>query len=78
MKRYCAVAYWTVASPGSGVEGAQKYMKLFVAHKMMRNTLNKVHIAATELPQLLSQNTNVFGETTAQSRCQTLCSSKVN
>jgi len=33
-------------------------MKLFVAHKMTRknNTLNKVHVAATELPQLLSQN----------------------
>jgi len=38
--------------------GAQNYMKLFVAHKMTRNnTLNKVHVAATELPQLLSQNT---------------------
>jgi len=23
------------------------------------NTLNKVHVAATELPQLLSQNTNI-------------------
>jgi len=35
-------------------------MKLFVAHKMMQNnTLNKVHVAATELPQLVSQNTNV-------------------
>ena len=42
-------------------------MKLFVTHKMTRNTtLNKVHVAATELPQLLSQNTNVFGEATAQ------------
>jgi len=41
------------------------------------NTLNKVHIAATELPQLLSQKTNMFGEATAQSRCQTLCSSKL-
>jgi len=29
------------------------------------NTLNKVHVAVTELPQLLSQNTNVFGEATA-------------
>jgi len=49
-------------------------MKLFVAHKMMRNnTLNKVHVAATELPHLLSQNTNImFGQTT------TLCSSRVN
>ena len=45
---------------------------------MQNNTLNKVHVAAIELPQLLSQNTNMFGEVTAQSRCQTLCSSKVN
>jgi len=29
------------------------------------NTLNKVLVAATELPQLLSQNTNMFGEATA-------------
>jgi len=42
------------------------------------NTLNKVHVAATELPQLLSQNTNIFREATAQRCCQTLCSSKVN
>jgi len=42
------------------------------------NTLNKVHVAATELSQLLSQNTNMFGVATAQSRCQTSCSSKVN
>jgi len=28
--------------------------------------MNKVHVAATELPQLLKQNTNVFGEATAQ------------
>jgi len=40
------------------------------------SALNKVHVAATELPQLLSQNT-MFGEAAAQSRCQTLCSSKV-
>jgi len=44
------------------VRGAQNYMKLFVAHKMTRYTLNKVHVAATELPQLLSQNTNMFVE----------------
>jgi len=40
------------------------------AVKMTRNnraTLDKVHVAATELPQLLSQNTNMFRETTAQS-----------
>ena len=40
--------------------------------------MNKVRVAATELPQLLSQNTNMFGEATAQSRCQTLCSCKFN
>ena len=45
------------------------YMKLFVAHKMTRNnTLNRVHVAATELTQLLSQNTNTFGEATEQTR----------
>jgi len=68
-----------VASPGSGARGAQGYINFFVAHKMTRNnTLNKIHVVATELPQLLSQNTNMFGEASAQSRCQTLCSSKVN
>jgi len=36
------------------LEGAQNYMKLFVAHKMTRNnTLNKIHVAATKLPQLM-------------------------
>jgi len=41
--------------------GAQNYIKLFVAHKITRNnTLSRVHVAATELPQLLSQNTNMF------------------
>jgi len=40
--------------------------------------MNKVRLAATELPQLLSQNKNMFGEATAQRCCQTLCSSKVN
>jgi len=36
---------------------AQNYVILFVAHKMTQNnTPNKVHIAAIELPQLLSQN----------------------
>jgi len=45
-------------SSGSGARRTQNYMKLFVAHKMTRNrnTLNKVHVAATELPQLLLQN----------------------
>jgi len=48
-----------MASPGSGASGAQKsYLELFVAGKMTRNnTLKKVDVAATELPQLLSQNT---------------------
>ena len=46
--------------------GAENYMKLFVTHKMMQNnTMNKVHVAATELSQLLSQNTNMSGEETA-------------
>jgi len=49
-----------VASPESGAIWAQNNMKLFVAHKMTRNNaLNKVHLAATELPQLLSQNTGL-------------------
>jgi len=79
-KRDTCEKWWArpVESPGSGAkDGAQNYMKLFVAHKMTRNnTPNKVHVAASELPQLLSQNT--FGEATAQSRCRTLCSSKVD
>jgi len=33
------------------------------------NTLNKVHIAATELPQLLLENTNMFEKATAQRCC---------
>jgi len=42
-------------------EGTQYYMKLFDAHKMTRNiTINKVHVAATELQQLLKQNTNII------------------
>ena len=61
------------------VGGAQKYMKLFVAHKITRNNaLHKVHVATTELLQMLLQNTNLFGEATARSRCQALCSSKVD
>jgi len=66
-------------------EGAQNYVKIFVAHKMTRNnTLNKVRIAATGLPQLLSQNRAYSykytggGETTAERRRQALCGSKVN
>jgi len=55
-------------------------MNLFVAHKMRRNnTANKDHVAATELPQLLSQKTNtcMFGEATEQRCCQNSCSCKV-
>ena len=61
----------------SWCEGGTKLHETFVMHQMTRNnTLNKVHVAATELPQLLmSQNTNMFREATAQSRWQTLCSS---
>jgi len=41
--------------------GGTKLQETFVAHKITRdNTL--VHIAATELPQLLSQSTSMFGE----------------
>ena len=58
-----------VASSGSDARGTQNNVKLFVAHKMTRNnTLNNDHTAVTELPQLLSQNTNVFTQATAQSR----------
>ena len=68
-----------VVSPGSGARRGAKLHEFFVANKMTRNNApNKVHVAATALPQLLSQNTDVFGKVTAQSRCQTLCSSKVN
>jgi len=38
--------------------------------------MNMVRAASTELQQLVKQNTNIFGEATTQSRCQTLCSSK--
>ena len=59
-----------MASPGSGAREAQNYMKLFVAHEMTQNnTVNKVHVAATELPQLLSQNTNMFGKSLKKINC---------
>jgi len=51
-----------VASPGSGArwEGGTKLRETFVAHKTTRNnTVNNVHVAATELPQLLSHNTTI-------------------
>ena len=52
------------ATPGSGPRGPRRE---FVSDTMTRsNTTIKVHVAATELPQLLSQNTNMFGEATAQ------------
>jgi len=47
-------------------EGGQVHLKLFVAFKMTRkNTLNEnalisARVAATEPPQMLSQNTNLF------------------
>jgi len=51
-------------------------MKLFVAHKMTRNTgntLNKVHVAATELLQLMLESTRY--KQAAQILTATLCSS---
>ena len=42
-------------------------MKVICLIIMTRNnTMNKVHVAATEVQQLLKQNTNTFGETTTQ------------
>ena len=68
-------AVTAVASSGSrAMGGAQKHMKLFVAHKMTQNsTLNKIPVIATELQQLLLglQNTNMLGEVTAQLSCDT-------
>ena len=70
------------ASPDAAASPEGKGTKLyetFFTHKMTwNNTLNKDSVAATELPQLLSQNTNMFGEATIQSRCQTMCSCEVN
>jgi len=40
------------------------------------NTLTKVYVAVTELSQLMSQNTNIFGEATGC--CHTLCPGKMN
>jgi len=59
-------------------EGVRNYIwRVFVAHKLTRNNvLNKVDVAATELPQ--SATAVAVYEATAQSRCQTLCSSKVS
>jgi len=47
--------------------GNTKLHENYLSHIMTRNhTINKVHVAATELQQLLKQNTNIFGEETAQ------------
>jgi len=57
-----------VTSPGSGyARGGTKLHENFVSCIMTRNnTMNKVHVAATELQRLLKhQNTNIFGEATA-------------
>ena len=59
--------------------GTKLHKSFFLEHKMTRNnTLHKVHVAGTELPQLLSQNTNMFREAAAQRCCQTFCRSEVN
>ena len=59
-----------MASPGSVAREAQNYMKLCVAHTMTQNiTLNKVHVAATELPQqLLSQKRRIYSQSRDYSR----------
>ena len=54
---------------------------LFVACKMTQNnTPSKVHVAATELPQLLSHNTkSMFVEATAKAaRCYDLTTRRHN
>ena len=43
--------------------GAENNMTL-LSHTTRNNTQNKVHVTGSELPQLLSQNTNMFGEAT--------------
>jgi len=49
-----------------------------MAFQVTQGGHNKVHVVAIELPQLLSQNTNIiFWQATAQNRCQTVCSSEV-
>jgi len=67
-----------IFGPGLLLDGSQlsPRQENYVTHKMTQNnTSNKVHVVATELPQLLSQKTNMFGEETAQRFCQTLFSS---
>jgi len=49
-------------------------MKLSVAHYMTRNnTLNKVHVAATELPQLLYRRIQICLERQPQKVAVRLC-----
>jgi len=50
-----------MALPESGARGALKSTrKSFVLYIMTRNnTMNKVHVASTELQQLLKQNTGM-------------------
>jgi len=55
--------------------------EIFVAHKMTRNNTSTVSVHVQ--PRLNYRSCclkiqNMFGEATAQSRCQTLCSSEVN
>jgi len=71
LRRLPFLTFCRVVSPVSGAGRAQNYVKLFVGHKTTQNTLNKFRVAATELPQLLSQNTNMFAEATGKSRYQT-------
>jgi len=74
---HCGSPVVLAASDAEG--GGHKTTCNFLSHKMTQNnTLNQVHVAETELSQPLSQNTNMFGEATVQSRDQTLCSSRVN
>jgi len=49
-------------------------MNLFVAHKMTQNNaLNNIHVAATDLPQRLSWNTNVYLERQPHTGAVGLC-----
>jgi len=43
-----------------------------------KNTINKVHVAAAELQQPVMQNTNIFGEATAQKLLSYFMQTKVN
>ena len=56
-----------VALPGSGAR-EHKTTWNFLSHVKWREIIHRTRftIAATELPQLLSQNTNMFGDATSQ------------